>query len=88
MKNSAKIAAAEEILATARSLGFEDAYLAFTDDVNEGTLYETLEEIVSEYAVDDSVSVSIHLVLDDDLAFKLVEDPEAEDEEPKIEYLK
>ena len=89
MKNSAKIAAAEEILATARSLGFEDAYLAFTDDLlNDGTLCETLEDIAAEYAVDDKVSVSIVLILDDDLAFQLVEDPEAEDEEPKIEYLK
>jgi hypothetical protein len=89
MKNSAKIAIAEELLATARSLGFENAYLAFTDDfVNEGNLYETLEEIASEYAADDILSVSIHLILDDDLAFKLVGDPDAMDEEPKIEYIK
>jgi hypothetical protein len=86
MKNATKIPAAEEILAAARSLGFEDAYLAFTND--EGIIYETLEEIAGEHDIDENVSVSIHLILDDNLAFKLVEDPEAEDEEPKIEYLK
>jgi hypothetical protein len=89
MKNSAKIAAAEEILATARSLGFENAYLAFTDDfVNDGSLCETLEEIASEYGPNDRVSASIHLILDDDLAFELVEDPDDEDGEPRIEYIK
>lgn len=87
MKNSAKIAAAEQLLSDARSLGFENAHIRFADDFEAG-LYDTLEEIAEEYAVNDKVSVSIHLILDDDLTFELVEDPDNEDAEPKIEYIK
>ena len=87
MKNSAKIAAAEEILAAARSLGFENAHIRFADDFEAG-LYDTLEEIAEEYAVNEKVCASIHLILDDDLAFELVEDPDDEDGDPIIEYIK
>ena len=88
MKNSAKIAAAEEILATARSLGFENAHIRFAEAFETGLLYDTLEEIAEDYTPNDKVSVSIHLILDDDLAFELVEDPDDESGDPIIEYIK
>jgi hypothetical protein len=87
MKNIRKIALAEQVVAYARSLGFEDARLQFTDDG--GELFDTIEELAEGYGLDESCTAGIHLVLDDDLAFSITtEDPDDEDSEPTIEFAK
>jgi hypothetical protein len=87
MKNTRKIALAEQVVAHARSLGFEDARLQFTDDG--GEIFDTIEELAEGYGLDEPCTAGIHLVLDDDLAFSITtEDPDDEDSEPTIEFAK
>ena len=86
MKNTQKIALAEQVVAHARSLGFEDAHLQFCND--DGDLFDTLEEFAEDHGVDEDVIATIAIVLDQDLAFTLVEDPDDEDAEPRIQFAK
>jgi hypothetical protein len=86
MKNTSKIANAEQVVAYARSLGFEDARLQFLDE--NGDLYDTIEELAEGYGLDEPLSAEIHLVLDEDLAFSLTEDPDDDEAEPTIEFAK
>ncbi len=82
MKNATKIPAAEELLAHAKSLGFAYAQLRYADD--DYDFYDTLGELADNYTAGATVSVAIHLILDDELTFTLHE--EQEDIEPRIDY--
>ena len=84
MNTAQKIAKAEEVLAHARSLGFENAFLTFMDE--EGDFYESLQDLAENYAVDESVSASVIITLDEDIAFQLIEDPDDENAAPRIDY--
>ena len=84
MRNDRKIALGEQIVAHARSHGFDEAHLQFLDE--NGELFDTVEEIANNYAPDDSVTIGILLILDQDLTFDLVPDPLDEDAEPIIRY--
>ena len=86
MKNTQKIAVAEQVVAHARSLGFEDAHLTFTDE--DGYNFDTLEELTEDCGADQDLTATITIVLDEDLTFSLVEDPDDEDAEPHIEFAK
>jgi hypothetical protein len=82
MKNATKIPAAQELLAHAKTLGFANAQLRYADD--DYDLYDTLGELADNYTAGATVSVAIHLILDDELTFTLHED---QDEfEPRIDY--
>ena len=84
MNTAQKIAKAEDVLAHARSLGFENAFLTFMDE--EGIFYESLEQLSENYAIDESVSASIIITLDEDIGFYLIEDPDDENAAPRIDY--
>jgi hypothetical protein len=84
MKNADKITKAEEVLAHARFLGFENAFLSFMDE--DGQIYDNLEELSESYGGDEEISASIILTLDEELSFRLREDPEDETAEPRIDY--
>ena len=86
MKNKDKIAAAEEIVALARSNGFEDAHLQFVD--GSGCTYDTLEELSEDYSCDEPITAIVSVILDQELGFSLVADPDDEDGEPEIEFAK
>ena len=88
MKNSAKIAIAEQVVAHARSLGFEAACLIFRDD--DGYPYDTLYELSEQNGCspDETITASINIILDEDLVFCLIEDPDDEDADPRIEFAK
>ena len=76
--NSKKVAAAQQVLAQAKELGFEDAYLTYCDE--EGTLYESVEDIAGNTLATGEVTASIHLILDDELNFLIEEEP------PKVTF--
>ena len=88
MKNTQKIAFAEQVVAHARSLGFEHSYLTFTDE--DGYTFDRLEELAAENTsgADAPIAVSINVLLDEDLTFFVIEDPEDEEAEPRIEFAK
>jgi hypothetical protein len=82
MKNATKIPAAQKLLAQAKTLGFTRAYLLYDDGTHD--FYDTMEELADNYQAGATVSVAIHLILDDELVFTLHED---QDElEPRIDY--
>jgi hypothetical protein len=83
MKNAQKVANAQQVLAQAKSLGFEDAYLTYCDE--EGTLFESVEDVAREQFAGE-VTVGIHLILDEELSF-LIEGDEETDEQPKITFV-
>ena len=85
MKNSAKIGLAEQVVAHARSLGF-DACLIFRDE--DGYPYDTLYELSEQNGCDpdETITASINIILDEDLTFSLIEDPDDEDADPRIEF--
>ena len=87
MKNKDKIAAAEEIVAFARSNGFEDAHLQFIDG-GSSLGYDTLEELSEDYGCDEPITAIISVILDQELGFSLVADPDDEDGEPEIQFAK
>ena len=86
MKNTLKIALAEQVVAHARTIGFEDARIQFLDE--SGDLYDTIEELAEGYGLDEPCSAEIHLILDEDLAFSLAQDPEDDEAEPTIQFAK
>jgi hypothetical protein len=88
IKNTQKIALAEEVVAHARSLGFEHSFLIFTDE--DGYTFDRLEELAQENSCesDTPITVSINIVLDEDLNFFVVEYPGDENAEPRIELAK
>jgi hypothetical protein len=77
MKNARKITAAQEILAQAQKLGFQDAYLVFCDE--EGNLFESIDDAANDNLnSDDDMTVSVELVLDEELTFRVEADEEGE----------
>jgi hypothetical protein len=82
MKNEQKAAIAQQVLAQAKELGFENAYITFCDE--EGTLFESVEDVARE-TLDGECTVSVHLVLDEELSF-LVED-EQDTGDPNITFV-
>ena len=83
LKNANKVAAAQELLAFVKTTGFDDAYLVFCDEA--GTLFESVEDVAREQFAGE-VTISIHLILDEELSF-LIEGDEETDEEPKITFV-
>ena len=77
MKNSEKIQLAEQVVAHARTLGFEHSHLEFLDE-EEGCYYDTIEELTKSYGAGEQVRASVAVVLDEDLSFSLAEDPDSE----------
>jgi hypothetical protein len=81
MKNAQKVAAAQELLTFIKTTGgFNDAYLVFCDE--EGNLYESVEDVAAD-TLDNEVTVSIEIVLDEELTFNV---EEGEEKEPRIIY--
>jgi hypothetical protein len=85
MKNAQKAIIAQQVLAYAKENGFEDAFLTFCDE--EGTLFESVEDVARETLAGE-VTVSIHLVLDEELSFLIEEEEEdINDPAPKITFV-
>jgi hypothetical protein len=81
MKNAQKVAAAQELLNFIKTTGgFDDAYLVFCDE--EGNVYESIEDVAAD-TLDDEVTVSIEIVLDEELTFNV---EEGEEKETRIIY--
>jgi hypothetical protein len=83
MKNEQKIAAAQQVLDYAKSLGFDDAYITYCDE--EGTLFESVEDVARETLAGET-TVGIHLILNEELSF-LVEEEADSDDPPKITFV-
>jgi hypothetical protein len=80
MRNSQKVAAAERVVAYAKSLGFTNARLNFADE--DYNMYDSIDEATEEFGIEDYVCLGLHVVLDD-LEFYLVE---GENAEPTIDF--
>jgi hypothetical protein len=83
MKNAQKVATAEQVLAHAKSLGFDDAYITYCDE--EGTLFESVEDVARETLAGE-MTVGIHLILNEELSF-LIEEEEDSDDPPKVTFV-
>ena len=66
LKNAKKVAVAQQVLAYAKTTGFDDAYLVL---LRRGRhLFESVEDVAKEHLAGE-VTVSIHLILDEELSF-------------------
>jgi hypothetical protein len=77
MNNTKKVDAAQKVLAYAKELGFEDAFITYCDE--EGCLFETVDDVANDNLnSDDDMIVGIHLILDEELTFRVEVDEEGE----------
>lgn len=85
LKNANKVIAAQELLAFVKTTGFDDAYLVFCDE--EGTIFESIEDVARD-SLAGEMTVSIHLILDEELSFLIEEEEEdINDPAPKITFV-
>ena len=83
MKNTEKIAAAQSLLTHAKALGFEDAYITYSDE--EGSLFESIEDLANDRFAGETTA-TVYLVLDEELGF-VIEEEEDSDDPPKITFV-
>lgn len=83
MKNEQKVAAAQRVLDHAKSLGFEDAYITYSDE--EGSLFESIEDLANDRFAGETTA-SVYLVLDEELGF-LIDEEEDSDDPPTVTFV-